>query len=96
MRRCFFALLVALALTSPAHAAKRGDGYVTQGECAGLPAVSLKVAKGFCVGLAATKLGFPRGVLPLADGRVLVADLGRWDANAGRLLMLTPAPAAST
>lgn len=80
------------ALLASTSAASKGDGYVTDGECAGLPAVSLKVAKGFCVGLAASKLGFPRGVLPLADGRVLVADLGRWDAGAGRLLMLTPRP----
>ena len=86
------ALLCALLTSTSAHAASKGDGYVTEGECAGLPAVSLKVAKGFCVGLAATKLGFPRGVLPLPDGRVLVADLGRWDAGAGRLLMLTPRP----
>ena len=92
MRRGLLALLAMLALSPLTHAAKRGDGYETKGECAGLPAVPLKVAKGFCVGLAATKLGFPRGVLPLSDGRVLVADLGRWDAGAGRLLMLTPRP----
>ncbi|WP_374243440.1 sorbosone dehydrogenase family protein [Zoogloea sp.] len=85
------ALLCALAVTAP-HAAGKGDGYATSGDCGGLPAVPLKVAKGFCVGLAATKLGFPRGVLPLADGRVLVADLGRWDAPRGRLLQLTPRP----
>mgnify|MGYP000178543344 CR=1 FL=1 len=57
-----------------------------------VPAVALRVAKGFCVGLAATGLGLPRGVLPLADGRVLVTDLGRWDAATGRLLILIPKP----
>lgn len=86
------AVVAALTLAAPAHAARRSDGYLSHGQCNGLPAVSLKVAKGFCVGLAARQLGFPRGVLPLDDGRLLVTDLGRWDAPSGRLLLLTPRP----
>lgn len=91
-RLALAALFAALSLAPAVYGAQRGDGYVTQGQCHDLPAVSLKVAKGFCVGLAARQLGFPRGVLPLADGRVLVTDLGRWDAPRGRLLLLTPRP----
>lgn len=87
------ALVIALAGASAGDAlATRGSRYITAGQCAGVPAVQLKVAKGFCVGLAASGLGLPRGVLPLADGRVLITDLGRWDAPAGRLLMLNPRP----
>ena len=44
------------------------------------------------MGLAAHGLGTPRGVLPLADGRILVTDLGRWDARSGRLLQLSASP----
>ncbi len=64
-------------------------GYVVSDQrCAGLPRLALRVADGFCVGLAARKLGAPRGVLPLEDGRVLVTDMGRWDLPTGRLLLL--------
>jgi glucose/arabinose dehydrogenase len=58
-----------------------------------MPAIELQVREGFCVGLAAAHLGAPRGVLPLSDGRVLVSDMGRWDAKTGRLLLVThPGP----
>lgn len=92
MRRPLATVLGALVLATvgPARAAPRDDGYRTDGQCGVLPAVRLQVAKGFCVGLAARRLGLPRGVLPLPDGRILVTDLGRWDAARGRLLELTP------
>lgn len=80
---------IGLAATD-ARAARQGSRYVMAGRCAGLPAVQLKLAKGFCAGLAASGLGLPRGVLPLADGRVLVTDLGGWEESRGRLLALVP------
>lgn len=93
--RPFLLLALAIALVSASAGdalATRGSRYITSGLCGSVPAVALRVAKGFCVGLAATGLGLPRGVLPLADGRVLVTDLGRWDAATGRLLILIPKP----
>ncbi|MEY2689369.1 MAG: hypothetical protein RL375_3568, partial [Pseudomonadota bacterium] len=74
-------------LVAQAQAAKLGY-QVTDQRCGGLAKLAMRVADGFCVGLAARHLGAPRGVLPLADGRVLVTDMGRWDAPTGRLLLL--------
>ena len=79
---------ILLSGLSTAQAAPPARYRVTEGTCAGLPRLSLRVAEGFCVGLAAQKLGAPRGVLPLPDGRILVTDMGRWDAPTGRLLLL--------
>ncbi|SMC21939.1 Glucose/arabinose dehydrogenase, beta-propeller fold [Andreprevotia lacus DSM 23236] len=79
---------VALALSCASLGAYAADAYQPQGECAGLPRLNLKVAQGFCLGLAATGLGMPRGVLPLADGSVLVVDMGGWGRGKGRLLKL--------
>jgi hypothetical protein len=78
-----------LAALPTLHAARQGY-QVTEGRCAGLPRLALRVAPGLCVGLAARALGAPRGVLPLPDGRLLVTDMGRWDAPTGRLLLLEP------
>ncbi|KAF0813211.1 hypothetical protein IGB42_02139 [Andreprevotia sp. IGB-42] len=81
--------LTGLALSLMSVSAQAADPYQPAGECAGLPRLNLKVAKGFCVGLAATGLGMPRGVLPLGDGSVLVIDMGGWARGKGRLLKLT-------
>lgn len=83
----FLVSLILAGCLVPAQAAKPAY-QLTEARCAGLPGLALKAAKGFCVGLAASQLGAPRGVLPLPDGRILVTDMGRWDAPTGRLLIL--------
>lgn len=87
------AAVAALALqAAPAGAAERA-GYRTEGNCDGLPAItSLQVAPGFCLALAGTGLGRPRGVLALDANHLLVTDMGGWDAGRGRLLALTRSP----
>lgn len=73
--------------------AAEAPAYRTEGLCDGLPAItSLKVAPAFCLALAASRLGHPRGVLALDADHLLVTDLGRWDAPSGRLLSLRRAP----
>lgn len=85
--------LMALGLGA-AQAKTPSQEYATEGLCDGLPAIhSLTVAPGFCVGLAASNLGFPRGVLALSPDRILVLDRGSWSAPTGRLLELTRAGA---
>lgn len=64
--------------------------YRTAGVCGGLPRVPLATAPGHCVGLVAAGLKFPRGVLPLADGRVLVAEMGSWEPRRGAVVALVP------
>ena len=53
--------------------------------CAGLPLARAKTAANFCVGIVATGFKAPRAVLPLANGDLIVADMGSWEANKGRL-----------
>jgi len=79
-------LAVALAATS-----LRADAasYLTEGTCAGLPRVALKVPPGWCVALvadASSGLRFPRRVIEVAPGRFWIADLGSWEPGRGRLL----------
>jgi glucose/arabinose dehydrogenase len=83
--------IVAALLTRAACA--EPPAYRTQGRCDGLPAVtSLKVAPEFCLALAASNLGRPRGVLALGPNHLLVADMGNWNPGHGRLLELTREP----
>lgn len=67
--------------------------YRTDGLCDGLPAItSLRVAPEFCLALAASNLGRPRGVLALSASHLLVTDMGNWEPKRGRLLELTREP----
>ncbi|GAA0761690.1 PQQ-dependent sugar dehydrogenase [Ideonella azotifigens] len=89
-RLAALAVACCASLVSAKKPAEANAGYAVSGSCAGHPAVtSLKMAPGFCVGLVASDLGAPRGVLPLPDGRVLVTDRGPWDGQRGRLLALS-------
>lgn len=85
------ALCLMTALATQGHAERAA--YRTQGRCDDLPAITtLTVAPGFCLALAAKDLGRPRGVLALDGTRLLVTDMGGWDAGHGRLLALTRSP----
>jgi glucose/arabinose dehydrogenase len=84
------ALAAALAVaTLPAFAQSQGP-YSVSGTCGGLPKVALHTASGFCVGLVAVGLKFPRGVLPLKDGTLLVAEMIGWGSKSGRITALLP------
>lgn len=64
--------------------------YKTAGLCGGLPKIEVKTAPGYCLGLVASGLKFPRGLLPLDDGRILVAEMAGWGSARGRVTVLTP------
>jgi glucose/arabinose dehydrogenase len=64
--------------------------YKTDGLCGGLPRLTVVTAAGTCVGLLADGLKFPRGLLPLADGRILVAEMIGWGSPNGRVTALVP------
>jgi glucose/arabinose dehydrogenase len=81
-----FGLLILAA--SPAIAQQ--SPYRLSGRCGDLPKVDLHTADGYCVGLVAAGLKFPRGVLPLADGRLLVSEMIGWGSPNGRIDLLTP------
>lgn len=82
-------LLVALLLGGRTAEAQQRP-YRVSGECAGLPKLVLHTAEGYCVGLVASGLKFPRGILPLADGRLLVSEMVGWGSSNGRIDLLIP------
>jgi glucose/arabinose dehydrogenase len=84
------ATAVALALPSASALAQAKGPYAVSGTCAGLPKIAVHTAPGLCVGLVAAGLKFPRGVLPLKDGTVLVAEMIGWGTKTGRITVLTP------
>lgn len=85
--------ICALAALLSASAWGQPPAYRTQGQCDGLPAItSLQVAPEFCLALAASNLGRPRGVLALGPNHLLVTDMGNWNPGRGRLLELKREP----
>lgn len=56
--------------------------------CGGLPRLSVMTAQGYCVGIVSDKLSFPRGVLGLENGDLLVVEMGGWNPNQGALTRL--------
>lgn len=53
--------------------------------CAGLPGLSVTTPQGYCVGIVSDKLNFPRGVLGLENGDLLVVEMGGWNPHRGAL-----------
>jgi glucose/arabinose dehydrogenase len=87
IRPVLFALVTACGLIPFAvHAAK--SPYVTHAECDGLPRVDVATPAGLCVGLAASGFKFPRGILPLDNGDLIVADMAGWAKGKGSLWLL--------
>jgi glucose/arabinose dehydrogenase len=83
-------LLLALLAARVACAADR-PAYRVSGQCDGLPRLDLRTPAGLCVGLAASGFTFPRGLLPLDDGDLLLVDMGGWKENNGSVWRLTRA-----
>jgi glucose/arabinose dehydrogenase len=80
------AVLLAALCVSAAAAAR--DAYQTSGDCDGYPRVDVQTPEGGCVGLVASGFIFPRGVQPLANGDVLVVDMGGWGEGKGSVWRL--------
>jgi len=81
-------LAFVLVLAAPRAVAA---SYATEGTCAGLPRVALKVPPGWCLALvadASSGLRFPRRMIEVSPGRFWIADLGSWEPGRGRLLQL--------
>lgn len=78
-------ILVAGWISFNAYAA---NPYPAAGICDGLPQVKVKTPAGTCVGVVASDLKMPRGVLPLSDNELWVTEMGAWERNSGRLSRL--------
>ena len=82
---CLFCLCL---LAGPVIAQTTKNVYPNTGICAGLPKVDLATPAGFCVGVVAQGFKFPRGIAPLPNGDLIVADLGGWTPNKGSVWLL--------
>ena len=63
--------------------------YPSAGVCDGLSKVNVKTISGTCMGVVASDLNVPRGVLPLSDTEVWVTEMGSWEKHRGRLSRLS-------
>lgn len=63
--------------------------------CDGLPRLDVTTQPGFCVAVLADGLKFPRGVLPLTNGDLLVTDMVGWSEGQGKLWLLKRKPGGS-
>jgi len=80
MHKTLLAGLLAAASIAPAMGADL---------CDGMPRLDVTTPAGFCVAVLADGMKFPRGVLPLTNGDVLVTDMAGWTANQGKLWRLS-------
>lgn len=77
--------VLCLLWSGVAHA---GNSYPSAGICDGLSKVDVKTVSGTCVGVVASDLKMPRGVLPLSDNDIWVTEMGAWERKSGRLSRL--------
>ncbi|KQQ45759.1 glucose dehydrogenase [Duganella sp. Leaf126] len=79
MRR---AALATLLLAGGAHAADT---------CGGFKRLDVTTPDGLCAAVLADGFKFARGIQPLANGELVVADMHNWEPNQGSVWLLKPA-----
>lgn len=87
MKKTIFSICALIGLLT-FQAASAKNPYPAVGRCDGLAKVDVKTPMGTCVGVLASDLKMPRGVLPLSDDDIWVAEMGSWEKNRGRLSRL--------
>jgi glucose/arabinose dehydrogenase len=104
MRRLLAAFVFALIGGAAQAQALPQWGYARDGKtCDGYPRAPIETASGLCAGLVLAPppaglppskrtIRMPRTLLPLANGDLLVADLGTWDPGRGSVWRLAPKP----
>ncbi|QRO00460.1 PQQ-dependent sugar dehydrogenase [Archangium violaceum] len=85
-----------LLATLPLGASAQTGKYTASGNCDGLPRIDVTTPRGVCVGVVADGFRFPRTVTTLADGSLVVVDMGGWVPRKGSLWRLTPDAASHT
>ncbi|AKI99173.1 glucose/arabinose dehydrogenase [Archangium gephyra] len=85
-----------LLVTLPLGARAQTGGYTSTGTCDGLPRIDVSTPQGVCVGVVADGFRFPRTVTPLADGSLIVVDMGGWVPRRGSVWRLAPHASSKT
>lgn len=86
--------LLSLLVAAPVSARAPQGAYATDGDCGGRPMTTVRMARGYCLGLVWQGAGsdgprMPRGLLALSNGDWLVTDLGSWDQRRGAIWRLS-------
>lgn len=86
-------LILAVSLSCICSPAFGKPYHPTTQRCDGLPQVPVTTLEGLCVGLVAqrgskTPFRMPRSLVELEHGKLLVVDMGGWDANKGKLWLV--------
>lgn len=72
------------------------DAYTTQGTCDGLPRLkNLETPPGVCVGVVASGFTFARGIAQLPSGDFILAEMGGWAQDRGKIWLLSRKPDGS-
>ncbi len=85
--RSILLLAAPLLVSIPAAAATAAPA-----RCGGFDRLDVTTPAGFCAAILATGFKFPRGIEPLANGELLVVDMGGWEKNRGSVWRLVPGP----
>ncbi len=62
--------------------------YTSSGTCDGLPKLKLETPPGVCVGIVATGFKFPRSLAQVANGDIVLVDMGGWAVDRGSVWLL--------
>ncbi len=93
-RFLFAVMLLAFVPAASAQPTKLSGYTLSDETCGGFPKLPIALRPGYCAGLVASKadgLIFPRTIVQVPDTRFFViADMGGWDAQRGRVLLLDP------
>ncbi len=73
----------AVLLAAAVHAGSAGAAT-----CGGFPRLDVKTPAHFCAAVLADKFDFPRGIQPLANGDLIVVDMGSWEPGEGSVWLL--------
>ncbi len=88
---CTTAMLLSAAGPVAAAAAAAGAA-ASAGRCGGHARLDVTSPAGFCAAILADGFTFPRGIEPLANGELLVVDMGGWEKKRGSVWRLVPGP----
>jgi len=101
MQRRVLKFCAAFALICAGACAAAAPYQALTRDCDGFPQLPIATLDGMCLGLVAQKgerwpAKMPRTLIELADGKLLVADMGGWAPNKGKLWLIDPSATSAT
>jgi len=89
-------MVSALGMVLSSSAFSQANKDSLKSECGAGQRLNVETPAGFCLVVVAEGFKFPRSITALADGRILVADMGGWTPGRGAVWILDTVQAAKT